>query len=181
MIDYKLLDESIEYYKKCGYDRIESPWMVSEYVDNITKPKHIQSYQLYHNQKCLVASGEQSFLYLYLKNYLPKGQFQTITPCFRYDQFDSLHCNSFMKNELIKTDVVTPLALEEVIDKAHEFFKLYIPDTYVIQTAEGFDIEVDGKELGSYGIRSCDFLDWIYGTACAEPRTSTLIKQYAKK
>jgi hypothetical protein len=45
----------------------------------ITKPKDRISFQLKHNDKCLVASGEQSFLYLYLKDFLPKGKFQAIT------------------------------------------------------------------------------------------------------
>src|SRR4051812_17183406 len=105
MIDYKLLDDSIIYYEGKGFKRIESPWAVSENVDNITKPFDRVSFQLKHNNKCLVASGEQSFLYLYLKGFLPHGQFQTITPCFRFESFDFLHTKYFMKNELIKTDV----------------------------------------------------------------------------
>jgi len=39
---------------------------------------------------------------------------------------------------------------------------------------------LEGYELGSYGIRECEFLTWIYGTACAEPRTSKLITLYNK-
>ena len=91
MIDYNLISESLGFYEGFGYLRIEAPWTVSEEVDNITKPKDRISYKLEHNGKCLVASGEQSFLYLYLKNFLPKGQFQTVTPCFRNESFDFLH------------------------------------------------------------------------------------------
>ena len=80
MIDYKILNDSILYYESKGFKRIEAPWTVSENVDNITKPKDRLSFQLKHNNKCLVASGEQSFLYLYLKNFLPLGQYQTVTP-----------------------------------------------------------------------------------------------------
>lgn len=178
MIDYKLLSESIEYYEKKNYTRIETPWMVSQYINDLTKPTWIPSFTVGHNGKCLVGSGEQSFLFLYLKNFLPKGQFQTVTPCFRYEAFDALHSNTFMKNELIKTDIVNAYRLEEVVNEAHGFFKKYIPACEIVTTTEGFDIEIDGKELGSYGIRSCEFLDWIYATGCAEPRTSTLIKQY---
>lgn len=29
MIDYQLISNSIEYYEKCGFKRIESPWAVS--------------------------------------------------------------------------------------------------------------------------------------------------------
>ena len=177
MIDYKLLDESIKHYEENGFQRIESPWTVSERVDNITKPANKISFQLKHNNKCLVASGEQSFLYLYLKNFLPKGQYQTITPCYRYESFDFLHTKYFMKNELIKTDVVDELQLTKIVDTALSFYCKYFPDGLkVVKTDIGFDIEIEGKELGSYGIRSCEFLDWIYATGCAEPRTSSLIK-----
>lgn len=182
MIDYKLLNDSLVYYENLGFKRVEAPWAVSERVDNITKPADRISFQLKHNNKCLVASGEQSFLYLYLKNFLPKGQFQTITPCYRYEAFDFLHTKYFMKNELIKTDVVTSSELIKIVDIALGFYRpLFKKDLTVIRTESGFDIEVDGKELGSYGIRECEFLTWIYGTGCAEPRTSNLINLYGNK
>src|SRR5689334_13945355 len=103
MVDYSILAKSVGYYEVCGFKRIEAPWTVSEAVNNITKPADRMNMQLKHNNKCLVASGEQSFLYLYLKNFLPAGRFQTITPCFRYEEFDFLHSKYFIKNELIAT------------------------------------------------------------------------------
>lgn len=179
MIDYKLLDDSVLYYSNKNFIRIETPWTVSEYVNNITKPKEKQSFQLKHNDKCLVGSGEQSFLYLYLKEFLNKGQFQTITPCFREESFDYFHTKYFMKNELIKTDVINQYELEKIVATSYEFFKkLFSKSLDIVKTDEGFDIEIDGCELGSYGIRECDFLKWIYGTGCAEPRTSKLINKY---
>lgn len=178
MIDYKLINDSIEYYEKSGFFRIESPWTVSENVDRITKPEDAVSFQLKHNNKCLVASGEQSFLYLYLKEFLPKGQFQTVTPCFRYEQFDWLHTKYFIKNELIKTDVVNEDALHDIVNNSYLFFKNYIPDVKIVTTESGLDIMYENIELGSYGIRECEFLKWIYGTGCAEPRLSKAIKQY---
>jgi len=181
MINYKLLDDSLNHYEGCGFKRVETPWAVSEYVDNITKRKDKIPFQLKHNNKCLVASGEQSFLYLYLKEFLPKGQFQTITPCYRYESFDFLHTKYFMKNELIKTDDVTRQGLNFVVDSALTFYKQYFEDNKlsVLVTDDGFDILCNGKfELGSYGIRECEYLKWIYGTGCAEPRTSNLIRLY---
>lgn len=179
MIDYGLIQQSVDYYETNKFARVESPWTVSEAVDNLTKPKDRQAFQLKHNDKCLVASGEQSFLYLYLKNFLPKGQFQTITPCFRFEPFDILHTKYFIKNELIKTDVVNDYELEKIIDVCFNFYlKFFGNKLEIIKTDIGFDIEIDGRELGSYGIRSCDFLTWIYATGCAEPRTSNLIKLY---
>lgn len=178
MINYNLIADSIKYYEDCGYTRIESPWMVSEYIDNITKPKDRPHYQLKHNNKCLVASGEQSFLYLYLKEYLPKGRYQTVTPCFRYDEYDFYHEKTFIKNELIVTDIVDKDILDAVVTHALIFYSNHIPQPdklKVVTTNIGFDIEYDGIELGSYGIRECEFLKWIYGTGCAEPRLSKII------
>lgn len=178
MIDYSLISESIYYYQDSGFVRIESPWTVSEYVDNITKPKDVLSFQLKHNNKCLVASGEQSFLYLYLKDFLPKGQFQTTTPCFRFESFDYYHTKYFIKNELIKTDVVNVTELDRITDICLKFFKKHIPDAVVVKTDIGYDIEFNGNELGSYGIRENEYLKWIYATGCAEPRLSKLIGVY---
>ena len=175
MIDYKLIDDSIKYYETEGFKRIESPWTVSEYVDNLTKPKDRISFQLKHNNKCLVASGEQSFLYLYLKEFLPLGQFQTTTPCFRFESFDNLHTKYFIKTELIKTDVVNDEELFKLTRTAYEFYRRYIPDVDIVKTSIGFDINYHQYELGSYGIREVNFLKWIYGTGCAEPRLSNLI------
>lgn len=175
MINYKILHESIQYYEKYNFSRIETPWTVSEYIDNITKPKDRISLQLKHNHKCLVASGEQSFLYLYLKDFLPKGQFQTITPCFRNESFDFFHTKYFMKNELIKTDIVNQIELEKIVDICLEFYKQYIPEVDIVTTDSGFDIEYRGIEVGSYGIRKCDFLECIYATGCAEPRLTKLM------
>ena len=177
MINYKILDDSIHFYEQKGFKRIESPWTVTKYIDDITKPKGQISFQLKHNDKCLVASGEQSFLYLYLKDFLPKGSYQTITPCYRYEGFDFLHTKYFMKNELIKTDVVNGRELENIVSNSYEFFSTFFKEGLnVKKTNEGFDIEYKGNELGSYGIRSCEFLEWIYGTGVAEPRLSNLLK-----
>lgn len=178
MIDYHLLSESISYYENHNFKRIEVPWTVSEYVDNITKPKDVISFQLKHNNKCLVASGEQSFLYLYLKEFLPKGQFQTTTPCYRYESFDFTHSKYFMKNELIKTDITNTSELNKIVDICSKFFKKYLPNLDIIDTDTGYDIMYKEYELGSYGIRECEFLKWIYATGCAEPRFYKIIKIY---
>lgn len=181
MIDYKILDDSIKYYTDQGFIRVELPWTVSPYVDDITRPKDKTPFQLNINNKRLVASGEQSFLYLYLKEYLPHGTYMGITPCYRNESMDYLHMIYFMKNELIKTDVVNEDELQKIIKMCFDFFQQYFKkDLEIIKTDIGFDICIDGNELGSYGIRECDFLKWIYGTGVAEPRLSTLIKKYNK-
>ena len=181
MIDYALLDRSIKHYEDFGYTRIESPWLVTEYVDQITRPKDSIPYHIPNKNKNFVGSGEQSLLYLYLKEYLPLGKFQTITPCLRNDSFDLIHTKYFMKNELIITGSVDLNTLEFMVDKSLLFFKEEVSKyVKVIKTTEGFDIIFEEIELGSYGIRHCDFLSWIYGTGCAEPRTSKIINQISK-
>jgi len=180
MINYLNLAKSIDFYEEHGFKRIEAPWLVPPCIDSITKPKNKRHYMLQHNDKCLVASGEQSFLYLYLKENLPLGKFQTITPCFRDDRYDLYHEKYFMKNELINTENVDKFHLEEMIETAMNFYRTIVPNRENLEVREteiGFDIEYFDKkdfavELGSYGIRECEFLKWIYGTGCAEPRLS---------
>ena len=180
MIDYQNLANSVEFYKECKYIPIEVPWTVSEYVDDITKPKDRIHYQLKHNNKCLVASGEQGFLYLYLKDYLPKGKFQTITPCFRDEPYDLYHEKCFMKNELIITDDTSDKMLNKIIDDARAFFSKTIgcpiEELKIVNMTSDVEVSLDINfmdiELGSYGIRETEFLKWIYGTGCAEPRLS---------
>lgn len=181
MIDYSLIQKSIDYYQMFGFNRVESPWTVSQYVDDITRPLDRIPFELNHNGKRLVASGEQSFLYLYLKGFLPKGQFQTVTPCFRNESFDNLHTKYFIKNELIKTDIINNDELKNVISICFDFYQQFFNEKlFVVKTIDGFDITINGIELGSYGIRSCDYLSWIYATGCAEPRLSTLINKFKK-
>jgi len=182
MINYNNIQQSIDFYSKNGFERIETPWLVTEATDAITRPKDAVPYTVESKNKNLVASGEQGFLYLYMKEYLPLGKFQTVTPCFRNDPFDLTHTKYFMKNELIITDIVNEGRLMELIGTSKEFFDNFFEgNTEVISTSDGYDIVIGGEELGSYGIRDCDFLTWIYGTGCAEPRLSRLIKKYEEK
>ena len=181
MIDYSRLNNSIEFYETRGFKRIESPWTVTRPVSQITKPKGSHDWTINEKSKVLVASGEQSFLYMYLKGFLPKGKFQTITPCFRDEIFDELHTKYFMKNELIITDEVNFTQLDFIVDTAKTFLENEINyKVDIISTENGYDLEVKGMEIGSYGIRECGYLDWIYGTGLAEPRTS-YIKNKLKK
>lgn len=194
MIDYSLIHESILFYKENGYARVESPWTVTPAIAEITKPTEVPlEWKLNHNGKVLVASGEQSFLYMYLKEFLPEGKFQTVTPCFRSDMFDQQHTKYFVKNELIETGIVNSTTVEVMLKGAMEFFSERIPEklleikqnelrrTSDMKELCSYDIVAKlGKnevELGSYGLRECSFLKWAYGTGCAEPRMSHALKR----
>lgn len=175
MIDYARLDRSLNFYEDRGFKRIELPWTVTRATSEITKPEGKQEWEIIGKNKVLVASGEQGFLYLYLKGFLPKGRFQGITPCFREEPFDQTHTKYFIKNELIITDEVNNKSLVDIINVAKEFYESELGTSVdLVKTEQGFDLEVNGIELGSYGIRSCEYLDWIYGTGVAEPRFSTI-------
>ena len=184
MIDYHKLASSCSFYEDLGWQRIESPWTVSQYVSDITRPEnsHVQ-FELKHNNKRLVASAEQSFLYLCLKEFLPLGQYQSITPCFRFEPFSYLHSKYFMKNELF--DSSGKMKYVEIAEQALAFFSIYLPRDIlsIVDTGEHScdviaTIENEQFELGSYGLRSCEFIKWTYGTACAEPRLTSIKERY---
>lgn len=187
MIDYKLIHDSTIFYEEKGFTRIETPWVVGSEINDITRPEDKRPYKLVHNGKIVVGSGEQSFLYLYNKECLPKGKFQTTTPCFRDDAVDFLHSKYFMKNELIQTDIVTWDEVSNIVNYCMDFYSQYFPKSALrmISNEDGYDISLMahgggeyGYELGSYGIRRWNNLEWIFATGCAEPRTSKLIKLY---
>jgi hypothetical protein len=182
MIDYGILSSSVSFYNKKGFTRIESPWTVSDAASAITRPEGLEPYKLEHNGKCLVASGEQSFLYLMIKGFLPEGRYQTITPCFRDESFDTMHTKYFMKNELIITYDVNVTRIDELANLALEFYRRYLPGSRIVPMSSydpggySMDIMYNEYELGSYGMREHKNLSWIYGTGVAEPRLSTVME-----
>ncbi len=181
MINYQIIQDSIKHYESREFKRIESPWTVTEAISNITKPKDANNWTIKEKKKVLVASGEQSFLYLYNKGFLPKGKFQTITPCFRDESFDEMHTKYFIKNELIATYNVNQYTVGLMVCAAIDFFSKYLPSKYIEHrriSSDQYDIFYKDIELGSYGIRECDFLRWAYGTAVAEPRLTRTMKKY---
>jgi hypothetical protein len=176
MVDYLLLSQAIFYYEKSGYTNIDVPWLVTPYVDYLTKPADLRSYEVVGLNKNLIASGEQGFLYLYLKNHLPKGTFQTTTPCFRGSEVhDLFHQKYFMKTELINTLQPDVDNLDKIIGTAFGFFSKHFDKNHLsfLKTGDqSYDILYKEIELGSYGIRECPYLKWIYGTGIALPRMS---------
>lgn len=179
MIDYKKLADSVSFYSLRGFKQIEAPWWISKEIIKVTFPScNLEDFYLSNRDKYLVASGEQSFLYLMAKGLLPPGRYQTITPCFRDEAIDVLHRKAFMKNELIITDHVNSDTLHEVVHTAMLFFQSQVPDPTkinLVETEEGYDINYGSIELGSYGIRKWSLGSWIYATGCAEPRLTHAI------
>lgn len=177
MINYGLIDKALTYYQSRGFQRIESPWTVTKAVSDITRPEGAREWAIEGKDKVLVASGEQSFLYLYLKGFLPRGKFVTATPCFRDEPFGPFHTKYFMKVELIDTLNVNLHGVDILTGIAMDFFTTLVGDPTLLTTTAvpgNTDINYDGIEIGSYGMRACPFLKWVYGTGLAEPRFSTL-------
>jgi hypothetical protein len=182
LINYSWLHDAQIYYAEFGFKNVNVPWLVTPEIQDITRPQESRRFQLADsdNSKCFVASAEQSFLYQYAKAALPLGTFQATTPCMRFENFDSLHTKYFLKTELIDTENTTEDRLIEIIEIALSFFgRVFDPKRLSrLQTGhQSFDIVVDNDsslELGSYGIRRCPFLTWIYATGLAEPRASMI-------
>lgn len=128
----------------------------------------------------LVGSAEQAFIDRMLTKQLPKGKWQSITPCFRNeDTYDNLHQPYFVKLELIHyMPEIAEIDLETMIVQARWAFMTLIPksgpDVLIEKTDIGWDLTLHGQEIGSYGIREHAGHQWVYGTGIAEPRFTTL-------
>lgn len=201
MIDYSLIATANDFYSTRGFQRIETPWLVSKDIADLTKPLDSSTYIVQKDserkQKAFVASGEQSFLYLINKGHLPSsGRYQTVTPCLRDDQWDTTHMKNFIKLELIEYITYNEYAniklntinsVHRMVEQAMGFFSKQVNSSLlsVVDTstkdAVSFDINLDGVEIGSYGYRSCMFCEWIYGTGIAEPRFSRLVNSFKRK
>lgn len=189
MINYDILSRSISYYEEKKFQRIELPWTVTKSISDITRPEGGGDFTIKEKNKVLVASGEQSFLYLINKGFLPYGTYQGITPCFRDEPFDGMHSKYFLKNELIYFfDENTLRGLEVDTIQVNLDWMLYVAKGFFnslgIQAEEkqtgqySYDLMYKDDELGSYGYRKCDFCSWIYGTGVAENRTSRILLKY---
>jgi hypothetical protein len=179
MIDYMKIATAVEHYKTLGYEYIEAPWLVGRETIDVTKPPDSQYFDTLFGH--LVGSGEQSFIHI--RSHLEPGhKYQCVTPCFRDDVTDEFHRMYFMKLELIevmggKEEDDEEEALEDMIDDAWEFFSLYAREESMetVDNEDGTDIEINGIEVGSYGVRTYGGFTWAYGTGVAEPRLSAAL------
>lgn len=183
-IEWRLLSQALEHYRQLGYDQVETPWVIpTPYMDG-TKPHYHKTFEMTKGQfkdqpNELVGSAEQGFVYLKSRGLLPAGdQFMSVSPCFRVENFDETHLPWFMKLELFINDA-NPERLGFMIEDCVEIFKMLNERDYcpfekieVVKIGDTFDIEMNGIEIGSYGIRRHFDRkeDYIYGTGIALPR-----------
>lgn len=170
-IDWKLIAEAIDYYKNKGFTYIEVPWIVSRQAIITT----FKGNSTMSNHGCLVGSAEQSFVQMIMDGRLKEGKYVAATPCYRDElEHDSIHYPYFFKVELISIYPKSPeLDLNQCINQAKDFFVTNCDGNVNLEkTKEGFDLSLNGIEIGSYGIRNVCGIEWVYGTGLAEPRFS---------
>lgn len=188
MIDYALLGRAVEEYQKRGYIYKEVPWLVPEAAIRATLPPQFPAYvagprfdhrdhegnwigatDAFEEAHYLVGSAEQSFLAMNL----PPGAYLGVTPCFRHEPVkDIFYQTGFMKAELfVNRDDAT---VDRVLHDAREVVAVLSgQDPDIVATDIGFDLELAGVEIGSYGERITDQHGrWVYGTGLALPRFS---------
>lgn len=175
--DWVLLSQAFQFYQKIGYQYCEVPYLLPEGYTHLTKPHNDRSYILQdslfsqQNQE-LVGSAEQSFIYLMVNKQLPNHKLCAITPCFRTDNYNNTHFPWFMKCELFQlSDNIEDC--QWMIYDAFTFYSTVAPYSQleVIQTGhESWDINYNGIEIASFGLRRFNFGTFIYGTGLALPR-----------
>lgn len=174
-ICWKTLSDSIAYYRKSGYAEIDVPWCVSRAAIATTYTG--QGWPGLAPGTGLVGSAEQGVIQMVLDGTLSPGRYVSCTPCFREDEPDDTHVQTFMKVELsIVTTAPTSEQLDSMIAHAREWFiarSVAGSEIQVVQTGERqYDIEKNSIEIGSYGIRENVHagMSVIYGTGIALPR-----------
>lgn len=169
IIDYSLLAKAMLFYTAFGYDQVETPWLVGRESCHATLPVSEASAAMTVGDRYLVGSAEQGFV----ESRLPIGKYISVSPCFRAGDISPYHQETFLKAELHRTDDVSDGALHDMVGQAFAFFSEhsgYYPK--IISTLEGWDIAINGIEVGSYGRREIPGYVWIYGTGIALPRLS---------
>lgn len=164
---------------------VDLPWTAPEFFVESTRPEWSQV-QMPTQYGHLVASGEQSFLWLDDRKELPRGCLIGWTPCFRDEPvFDKWHQFGFMKIEayqVLQEGEHPASMLSALVDRAAAHFEKWA-GRHVHQKffRDGTaDIELNGHEVGSYGIRkhpSIEGRSYLYGTVLAEPRFSTALSE----
>lgn len=175
MMNWEALSKAVSFYKSHGFRYIDVPWVTTQEMMNVTKPdeKAKDRSFILENGLEMIASAEQGFITLLHENLLPKGRFVSCSPCFRGEpEYNAIHHPYFMKVELYSSDA-SAHELDYIIRTAERWFKQFgVTTSRVDINHSQIDLEAKGIELGSYGFRSYNNQDFVYGTGHAEPRTS---------
>jgi hypothetical protein len=180
-VDWNLISKSVNYYVNRGFQYQETSWIVPRSTSLITCPSVDNIFPTMHDQS-LVGSAEQGFLQLVLDGQLPTDKaFVSAGPCFRNEMVDRYHQHQFFKVELFlhSLDQETAAAsAKNFLNQAYGFMVLHSnTQPNIVDEGFGWDININGIEVGSYGYRYQEELGfWAYGTGLAEPRFSLASK-----
>lgn len=170
-IDWNLLAQAMDFYERSGFQRVDVPWTASREAIYSTLP--VGANPVPYGSEFLVGSAEQSFIDRRLSGELSQGRrYVTCTPCFRQEPvLNELYQPYFMKVELVVFSNVH--WTDEFRRTAFNYFDITARVGEAIEfvrTDIGWDIELNGIEIGSYGFRTWQGLSWTYGTGLALPR-----------
>ena len=161
-------------YEARGWKWLDAEWAVKDDACRMTLPSGMEATKVtWQNADTmsLVGSAEQSFIDLMLRNSICSGKWQAITPCFRNESYtEPARRNVFIKLELFLCDMQSE-KLQGVISDAAEVMYVItgiMPNRVINE--DGYDLEINGIEVGSYGCRKVNGRPYIFGTGCAEPR-----------
>jgi hypothetical protein len=173
VVDWRLIGMAMGFYEGHGFKRVDLPWDVSWETAKVTCPDAWRMFG--YEDRVLVGSAEQSFMETQFLSTLPPGRYVSCTPCFRNEPVtDELHQKQFMKVELYSNESHQEgLAVEFAQLAQHFFFHHGYAEAQLVETDEGFDLEVADVEVGSYSSRVHNGHAWTCGTGLAEPRFST--------
>lgn len=170
---------------EAGAAWVDLPWTVPLQFIQATRPELSFGQDVATPRGMLVASGEQAFLWLDSQDMMQPRCHVGWTPCFRDEPvIDQWHRYAFIKLEAYR-----PLAKHEhqksvlmaLVDQAQGHFERWSGrNARQRWFRDGTcDIEIDGREVGSYGVRSHPTIEgreYVFGTALAEPRFSEVIR-----
>lgn len=176
VIDWERLMRALAFYRRKGFLQCELNWDAPRDVCALTCPEPDRMYGFEDN--VLVGSAEQAFMHAQKTGYLPAGRYVSITPCFRRENEETeTHKRQFMKVELYASHAAGDEIAEEFADLARQFMSTETDETVdLVRTAEGWDLEIGGIEVGSYSARRLGGMEWTCGTGLAEPRFSMAVQ-----
>lgn len=178
-IDSKLLVKAIEYYSSKGFLHLSAPMLVDKDIIELTLPKDKSPREHSNTGLYYVGSAEQSYYQLLKKHpsIYSKNSYMLLTPCERDEVEDELHLGIFLKLELISCEITSYGLASLVYEFLHPYILSKRCTSALVKTDEGYDIEINNIEVGSFGTRSVFGKDVTYGTGLALPRISQALSK----
>lgn len=173
------LAAALQLWQEAGAAFTNLPWAAPPHVVQGTRPMWAGRDTITPHG-VLVASGEQSFLWMDEEGLLPENPLCVgWSPCFRDERhFDDLHHFYFMKVEIyrrLETGEDGERVLNDLVATAAGIMeKIGGVAPAVVEIAPWqLDLEIAGLEVGSYGCRPRpNGRPYFYATGLAEPRFS---------